>query len=61
MNYLWIHRLFGIDPKGRFLLAENQSSHNVVVFRIDSRTGKLTATGEKLDAGSPVCAVFVDK
>ena len=52
-------RGFGIDPTGRFLLAGNQDSHTVVVFRIDETTGRLAATGEKLDVGSPVCVKFV--
>jgi 6-phosphogluconolactonase len=52
-------RHFGIDPKGKFLLAENQDSASVIVFRIDPKTGKLTATGDKIEVGSPVCAVFL--
>ena len=52
-------RHFAIDPSGKFLLAENQSTDNVAVFRIDQSTGKLTLTEEKLEVGSPVCAVFV--
>ena len=52
-------RHFAIHPSGNFLLAENQSTDNVVVFRIDPQTGRLTPTGEKLEVGSPVCAVFV--
>lgn len=52
-------RHFAIDPTGRWLLAENQGSNNVVVFDIDSKTGKLKSTGQVLEVGSPVCAVFV--
>ena len=52
-------RGFGIDPTGRYLLAGNQDSHTVVIFRIDPRTGRLTATGQKLEVGSPVCVKFV--
>lgn len=52
-------RNFGIDPTGTFLLAENQDSDTVVVFRIDPETGKLTATGQKLDVPMPVCAKFI--
>ncbi len=52
-------RHFAIDPKGKYLLAENQDTHNVVVFRINPETGKLTLTDERLEVGSPVCAVFV--
>ncbi|MBE0539927.1 MAG: lactonase family protein [Verrucomicrobia bacterium] len=52
-------RHFAIDPTGRWLLAENQGSNNVVVFEIDAKTGKLKSTGQVLEVGSPVCAVFV--
>jgi 6-phosphogluconolactonase len=52
-------RHFSIDPAGKFLLAENQDSGTVVVFRIDQKSGKLTPTGEKVEVGSPVAAVFV--
>jgi len=54
-----IPRSFEIDPTGHFLLAENQKSDNIVVFRIDQKTGRLTATGQVLEAGSPVCLKFL--
>jgi len=52
-------RHFAIDPTGSWLLAENQGSDSVVVFKIDLETGRLTATGQSVVIGSPVCAVFV--
>jgi 6-phosphogluconolactonase len=52
-------RHFGIDPTGQWLLAENQDSDNIVVFRIDQQTGRLKPTGQVVEVGSPVCAVFV--
>jgi 6-phosphogluconolactonase len=52
-------RHFAIDPAGRFLLAENQLSDNIVEFRIDPATGKLAPTGEVISTPSPVCLVFV--
>ena len=52
-------RNFAIDPSGKYLLAANQNSNNVVVFRIDPKTGRLTATGQVLEIPSPVCLVFV--
>jgi 6-phosphogluconolactonase len=52
-------RHFAVDPTGRWLLAENQGSDNVVVFRIDGESGRLTPTGQILDVPAPVCAVFV--
>lgn len=52
-------RNFAIDPTGAYLLAANQESANVVIFRIDQKTGKLTPSGDKLDVPFPVCVVFV--
>lgn len=52
-------RHFMIDPTGTLLFAENSQSDNIVVFRIDQKTGKLTATGQTLDVGSPVCVKFL--
>jgi 6-phosphogluconolactonase len=52
-------RNFKIDPTGKLLFAENSGSNNIVVFRIDEKTGKLTSTGKVLDVTSPVCLRFV--
>jgi 6-phosphogluconolactonase len=52
-------RNFAIDPTGRFLLAANQESGNIVVFRIDAATGRLTPTGESVEVPAPVCVAFV--
>ena len=52
-------RSFEIDPTGNFLFAENQKSDNIVVFRIDAKTGRLTPTGKVLDVGSPVDVKFL--
>ncbi len=52
-------RNFVIDPTGNRLLVANQDSGTIVVFRIDQHTGKLAATGQVLQAPSPVCLDFV--
>lgn len=52
-------RNFAIDPTGQYLFAENQGSDNFVVFKIDQKTGKLTATGQSHEVGSPVCIRFL--
>jgi 6-phosphogluconolactonase len=52
-------RNFAIDPTGRFLLAANQESGNIVVFRVDPATGRLTPTGEVVEVPAPVCVTFV--
>lgn len=52
-------RSFAIDPTGTLLFAANQQSNNIVIFRIDEKTGKLTPTGKVLDVASPVCVKFL--
>ncbi|HZC24900.1 MAG TPA: beta-propeller fold lactonase family protein, partial [Candidatus Binatia bacterium] len=54
-----IPRSFDIDPSGNFLLAANQKSDNIVVFRIDQATGRLTPTGQTLKVNAPVCVKFM--
>ncbi len=54
-------RSFGIDPTGAFLLAANQNSNTIVVFRIDPKTGKLTSAGTKVEVGTPVCIQFAGR
>ena len=51
-------RDFAIDPAGRWLVAANQDSHCLTVFRIDSENGRLSRCGEPFDIGSPVCVLF---
>jgi 6-phosphogluconolactonase len=53
-------RNFELDPSGRWLLAANQDSNTVGVFRIDASTGKLTATGDLAEVGSPVSLLFMN-
>jgi len=52
-------RSFEIDPTGTLLFAANQESNNIVVFKIDQKTGRLKPTGQTLDAISPVCLKFL--
>ena len=49
----------GIDPTGAFLLAANQDTDNVVVFRIDAATGKLEPSGQSIRVPMPVCVKFL--
>lgn len=51
-------RNFVIDPTGKFLLVGHQYTNNVVIFKIDKTTGKLTDTGKRIELCSPVCLVF---
>lgn len=52
-------RNFAIDPTGSFLLAANQESSNIVIFRINPISGALTPTGQVLQVPAPVCVVFL--
>jgi 6-phosphogluconolactonase len=51
-------RDFAIDPTGKFLIAANQDSDSIIVFKIDENTGKLTATNFRIQVGNPVCLKF---
>lgn len=46
-------RNFGIDPSGNFLLVANVNTNNVVIFRRDVVTGKLTKTLEEIKVNNP--------
>ncbi len=54
-----VPRGFNLDPTGRFLLVGNQQTNNLVVFKVDSESGKLSPTGQKFDVPSPVDVLFV--
>jgi len=51
-------RSFAIDPTGKFLLVAHQYSNDIVIFKRDTITGKLTDTGKKIELCAPVCLVF---
>jgi 6-phosphogluconolactonase len=52
-------RFFTIDPTGAYLLAANQISNNVVLYKIDSATGRLSKTDTEIKVDTPVCLKFV--
>jgi 6-phosphogluconolactonase len=49
---------FAIDPTGSFLLAANQDSDTVVVFRVDREAGALVPVGQPVPVPRPVCVAF---
>jgi 6-phosphogluconolactonase len=51
-------RNFSIDPSGNFLLVAHQYTNDVVIFKRDKITGKLTDSGKRINVGAPVCLVF---
>ncbi len=48
-------RHFIMDPSGNYLLAANQDSENVVIFKRNKQTGMLHETGEQIKVSMPVC------
>jgi 6-phosphogluconolactonase len=52
-------RNFKIDPTAKYSLAANQISNNIVLFAIDSNTGRLSHTGKEIKVDTPVCLQFV--
>jgi 6-phosphogluconolactonase len=52
-------RNFNVDPTGQYLLAGNQASNTIAVFRIDPKSGKLTSTGQVQNVPAPVCIKFM--
>ena len=52
-------RHFTLDPSGRWLIAANQNSNSLAVFRVDQSTGALTPSGALAQVGGPVCVLFM--
>ena len=48
-------RNFIIDPTGNYLLAANQDTDNIVIFKRNRLTGLLKATREQIHVSKPVC------
>ncbi len=51
-------RDFAIDPTGNFLLVGHQYTNDIVIFKRDITTGKITDTGKRIQLCSPVGLVF---
>jgi 6-phosphogluconolactonase len=52
-------RNFAIDPTGNYLFCANELSNTVMVFRVNSDSGRLTPTSKMLKIDVPVCIKFV--
>lgn len=53
-------RNFSIDPSGNFMLVGNMDSDEIVIFKIDHVSGKLTDTGKRISVGKPVCLQWIN-
>ena len=51
-------RNFTISEDGNWLLAANQDTDNVTIFRINKTNGDLTNTGNTIHVSMPVCVVL---
>jgi len=54
-------RNFIIDPTGNYLLAANQDSRNIVIFKRDMETGLLIKTDKEIEIPRPVCLQMIPK
>ena len=52
-------RNFIIDPTGNYLLAANQSTDNIVIFKRNKQTGLLHPTGKQIKVSMPVCLQMI--
>jgi len=52
-------RNFCIDPSGKYLLAANQQTGDIVIFKRDMQTGLLTPTGDQIKIPEPVCLKMI--
>lgn len=53
-------RNFSIDPSGKFLLCANQTSDEIVIFRI-RKNGLLKDAGKRIKLGKPVCIKWINQ
>ncbi|MBI3884461.1 MAG: lactonase family protein [Opitutae bacterium] len=51
-------RNFALSPGGEVLLCANRDTNNLTVFRVNAKTGRLTATGQSVPAFQAVCVLF---
>ncbi len=54
-----IPRNFEVSPDGAFLIAANQDTSDLYSFRIDPQSGMPQWTGQKAEAGTPICVRFL--
>jgi len=51
-------RHFAIDPSQKWIVVAHQGSNNLVVFKRDPTSGKLSATGRTYPIDAPTCVLF---
>ena len=53
-------RNFNFDPSGNYLLAGNQDSDEIVIFKRNLIAGTLDDTGKRIAIGKPVCLKWAE-
>src|SRR5690606_11759190 len=53
-------RNFTIHPSGKYLLAANQKSNDITIFKRDIKTGLLSDTQLRISVPAPVCLQWID-
>ena len=57
---LGIHpRNFNFDPSGNFLLVANRDTDEIVIFKIDKKTGLLEDSKKRIKVSKPVCIKWI--
>lgn len=52
-------RDFELSPSGKYLLAANQNTDNILIFKVDPENGSLSKTGTNFAIPTPVCLKFL--
>ncbi|MGC4104680.1 lactonase family protein [Ferruginibacter sp.] len=52
-------RNFNFDPSGNFLLVANQYTDDIIIFKVNKKTGLLTDTGKRIHVPVPVCIKWI--
>ena len=55
---VWIVRNIALSPNGDYLLCSGQKSNEVTTIKVDTKTGKMTPTGNSIPVKSAMCVVF---
>ena len=54
-----VPRYFTLDPTEKWLVVGNQEGANLVVFKVDAKSGELTPQGEPVSITKPMGIVFL--
>lgn len=55
---VWIVRNIALSPNGDYLLCSGQKSNEVTTIKVDTKTGKMTPTGNSIPVKAAMCVVF---